>query len=123
MTEVECHRLDDHVAISFASPATRSKHAEKWLFSRRYNGGYCDPAASASKVTAVAHYERGARDHPKAPKGRSRDEHRFPDRKDHFWRLLVDGKFQPLQEPQLHERVREGEGNSVSKAGSGGNRR
>jgi uncharacterized membrane protein YphA (DoxX/SURF4 family) len=37
-------------------------------FSRRYNGWYCDPAASASKVAGVAHCERGARDHPKAPK-------------------------------------------------------
>jgi putative oxidoreductase len=34
---------------------------------------------------------------PTLPKGRSRDEHRFPDRKDHFWRVLVDGQLQPLQ--------------------------
>jgi len=31
--------------------------------------------------------------YPTLPKGRSRDEHRFPDRKDHFWRVLVDGRF------------------------------
>jgi hypothetical protein len=59
---------------------------------------------------------------PTLPKGRSRDEHRFPDRKDYLCYVLVDGKFQPLQEPQLHERVREGEGNTVSQAGSGRNR-
>jgi hypothetical protein len=29
--------------------------------------------------------------YPTLPKGRSRDEHRFPDRKGHFWRVLVDG--------------------------------
>ena len=31
MTEVECHSLDDHVTISFASTATRAKRAEKRL--------------------------------------------------------------------------------------------
>jgi hypothetical protein len=41
--------------------------------------------------------------YPTLPKGRSQDEHRFPDREDHFWRVLVDGQLQPLQEPQLHE--------------------
>jgi putative oxidoreductase len=45
---------------------------------------------------------------PTLAKGRSRDEHRFPDRKDHLCCVLVDGQFQPLREPQLHERVREG---------------
>jgi dihydrofolate reductase len=33
---------------------------------------------------------------------RSRDEHRFPDRKDYLRYVLVGGKFQPLQEPELH---------------------
>ncbi len=55
----------------------------------------------------------------KCRKERNRGEHRFLDRKDHFWRLLVDGKFQPLQESQLHERVRRGEGDTVSQAGGG----
>jgi putative oxidoreductase len=54
------------------------------------------------------------------PKERSRDEHRFPDRKDYLCYVLVDGKFQSLQESQLHERVREGEGNPVSQGAVAG---
>src|SRR5580704_11722583 len=50
------------------------------------------------------------------------NEYRLPDRKDHFWRVLVDGKFQPLQEPQLHERICEGKGDAVSQSGGGRNR-
>src|SRR5246127_3780870 len=84
-----------------------------------YNCGCCDPAAFLRKLRE---YALSRLDHTKAPKGRSRDEHRFPDRKDYLCCVLVDGKFQPLQEPQLHERVREGEGNAVAQTGSGRNR-
>jgi hypothetical protein len=95
MTEVECHRLDDHVAISFASPATRSKHAEKWLSAGGTMAGTAILLLLPRKLRELR-IMSAERVIIQKRRKKSRDEHRFPDRKDHFWRLLVDGKFGDL---------------------------